>query len=82
MKRNERDHVIRDAITKGKFAASREEYWRQLWDRDPDGTRQSIDDLAANVIPVLSAGYLGDDSAQRSADEQAYTGLFGPEEGR
>jgi hypothetical protein len=80
MKRNERDGVIKDAINKGKFPPAREEYWKQLWDRDPDGTRQAIDQLACNVVPILSAGYLGDDSAQRSAAMQAYEGLFGREE--
>ncbi len=76
MKRNERDGIIRDAIGQGKIAASREDYWRTLWDKDPDGTRQTIKDLAPNVIPVLSAGYLGDAHANASAAEQAYAGLY------
>lgn len=80
MKRAERDQIIRDAIGQGKIAASREDYWRQLWDKDPDGTRQSIQDLAPNVIPVLSAGYLGDSTANASAAEMAYGGLY-PEDG-
>jgi len=79
MKRNERDGVILAAINAGKFPPEREEYWKQLWDRDPDGTRASIEQLASNVIPVLSAGYLGDDSAHRSRDAQAYAGLYGEE---
>lgn len=81
LRRNERDGVLDEAIRLGKFPASRRDYWVQLWDRDPDGTRQAVDALAANVIPVLSAGYLGDDSAHRSAAEQAYEGLFGREDG-
>lgn len=79
LRRNERDGVIDNAIRLGKFPAARREYWVQLWDRDPDGTRQAVDALAANVIPVLSQGYLGDDAAQRSASDQAYEGLFGKE---
>lgn len=81
LRRNERDGVLDDAIKLGKFPAARREYWVQLWDRDPDGTREAVAALATNVIPVLSAGYLGDDSAQRSAADQAYAGLFGEERG-
>lgn len=79
LRRNERDGVLDDAIRLGKFPVARRDYWVQLWDRDPDGTREAIGALAANVIPVLSAGYLGDDSSHRSAAEQAYEGLFGKE---
>lgn len=79
LRRNERDGVLDDAIRLGKFPASRREYWVQLWDRDPDGTRQAVSALATNVIPVLSTGYTGDDAAHRSAADQAYEGLFGKE---
>jgi hypothetical protein len=79
LRRNERDGVIDGAIRLGKFPAARREYWVQLWDRDPDGTRQAVDALAANVIPVLSQGYLGDDAAQRSAADLAFEGLYGKE---
>jgi hypothetical protein len=79
LRRNERDGVLDEAVKLGKFPASRREYWVQLWDRDPDGTRQAVNALATNVIPVLSSGYLGDDAAHRSAAEQAYEGLFGQE---
>ena len=79
LRRNERDGVLDEAIRLGKFPASRREYWVQLWDRDPDGTRAAVTALAANVIPVLSAGYLGDDATTRSAADQAYEGMFGKE---
>lgn len=79
LRRNERDGVIDDAIRLGKFPAARRDYWVRLWDVDPDGTRSAISALAANVIPVLSQGYLGDDAAQRSQSDQAYEGLFGKE---
>lgn len=79
LRRNERDGVLDEAIKLGKFPPNRRDYWVQLWDRDPDGTRDAVNALAANVIPVLSAGYLGDDSSHRSAAEQAYEGLFGKE---
>jgi hypothetical protein len=79
LRRNERDGVLDEAIRLGKFPAARREYWVKLWNSDPDGTRDAISALTANVIPVLSQGYLGDDSAQRSAADQAYEGLFGRE---
>ena len=79
LRRNERDGVLDEAVRLGKFPVARREYWAQLWDRDPDGTRDAINALSANVIPVLSQGYLGDDAATRSAADQAYEGLFGKE---
>lgn len=79
LRRNERDGVIDEAVRLGKFPAARREYWVQLWDRDPGGTRDAISALAANVIPVLSQGYLGDDAATRSAADQAFEGLYGKE---
>lgn len=77
LRRNERDGVLDEAIRLGKFPASRRDYWVQLWDRDPDGTRAAVNALATNVIPVLAPGYLGDDSASRSAADQAFEGLYG-----
>lgn len=79
LRRNERDGVLDEAIRLGKFPVARREYWVELWNRDPDGTRDAITALTANVIPVLSQGYLGDDAAQRSAADTAYEGLFGKE---
>lgn len=79
LRRNERDGVIDEAIRLGKFPAVRRDYWVKLWDSDPDGTRAAVNALSANVIPVLSQGYLGDDAAQRSAADTAYEGLFGKE---
>lgn len=61
--RNERDKIIDDAVKEGKFAPARKEHWARLWDADPEGTRQVIDGLAKNVVPVAPVGYaVGDDT--------------------
>lgn len=59
-RRDERDQVIAQAVTDGKFAPTRKDHWVRLWDADPEGTRQVIDGLAKNVIPVAALGYDGD----------------------
>lgn len=54
--RDERDQVIAKAIQDGKFAPARKEHWARLWDADPEGTRQVLDSLTKNVIPVDALG--------------------------
>lgn len=62
--RDERDDVIAQAVRDGKFAPARKEHWARLWDADPEGTRQVIDGLTKNVIPVEALGTnLEDDDA-------------------
>lgn len=62
--RDERDQVIDQAVRDGKFAPARKEHWAKLWDADPEGTRQVIDGLTKNVIPVDALGInLEDDDA-------------------
>jgi ATP-dependent protease ClpP protease subunit len=55
--RDERDKVIGQAVTDGKFAPARKEHWAKLWDADPEGTRQTIDSLAKGVVPLAELGY-------------------------
>lgn len=54
--RSERDTVIAQAVKDGKFTPARTEAWTKLWDGDPEGTRQVIDGLTKNVIPVEALG--------------------------
>jgi hypothetical protein len=56
----ERDQIIAKAVQDGKFAPARREHWVRLWDADPEGTREVIDGLARNVIPVMASGYAGE----------------------
>lgn len=73
--RNERDQVITQAVVDGKFAPFRKDHWARLWDADPEGTRQVIDGLARNVVPVMASGYSSADDADIDAE---YASLFPP----
>jgi Mu-like prophage I protein len=66
MREQEGDRVLDEAIRAGKFAPARRDHYKALWAADPDGTRQLIDGLAANVIPLSVAGFpgVGDESEQ------------------
>ena len=59
-RRDERDQILNQAVTDGKFAPARKEHWQRLWDNDPEGTRTVIDGLQKNVIPTAALGYAGD----------------------
>jgi ATP-dependent protease ClpP protease subunit len=75
-RRDERDQVIAQAVADGKFAPARTEHWARLWDADPEGTRQVIDGLARNVIPVAALGY---DADRDGVDiDEEFASLFPP----
>lgn len=73
--REERDTVIAEAVRDGKFAPARKDHWARLWDADPEGTRQVIDGLTKNVIPVEAKGFAVEDDETYDAEHQA---LWGP----
>jgi hypothetical protein len=70
----ERDKVVDQAVSDGKFKADRKDHYKRVWDADPEGARQIIDGLQKGVIPVNELGYAGDDDAE--FDEFAH--LFTP----
>jgi hypothetical protein len=57
--KRDRDDTIAAAVSAGKFPPARRTHWEQLWDADPDGTRQVIEQLQANLVPVQASGYPG-----------------------
>lgn len=59
LRENECEQVLDTAIKAGKFPPARRDHWKTLWAADPDGTKATIDKLAANVIPVSASGYPG-----------------------
>ena len=73
--RDERDTVIAQAVKDGKFTPARTEAWVKLWDADPEGTRQVIDGLTKNVIPVEALGIGVEDDDSFDAE---FAGFFGP----
>jgi hypothetical protein len=56
---SDRDQVLEGAVKAGKFPRARITHWQTLWDKDPDGTRETVQAMAANVVPVALAGYTG-----------------------
>ncbi|NUW45551.1 head maturation protease, ClpP-related [Nonomuraea rhodomycinica] len=56
-----RDRVLDDAIASGKFPPARREHWARLWDADPDGTRDTLANLAEGTVPLADLGEPGGD---------------------
>lgn len=77
MRANECAGVLDAAIKAGKFPPARRQHYEQLWAADPDGTKDMVEKLAANVIPVMTSGYpgIGDEAEQ----DLAYGAMY-PEE--
>lgn len=66
LRENECESVLDGAVKAGKIPPGRREHYKTLWAADPEGTKQLIDGLAANVIPVMASGYpgVGDETEQ------------------
>lgn len=77
LKENEAERVIKAAISEGKFAPSREQFWKDLWAADPDGTKATIEGLEKNVVPVMASGFPG--YTEESETDKVYRDLYGGE---
>jgi hypothetical protein len=78
-KRDERDTVIAKAVGDGKFTPAQKTHFSRLWDADPDGTRNLIDNLTKNsALAVMASGY---DSDSDEAIDREYAHLFPPKAG-
>lgn len=59
-KRSERDQVIAQAISDGKFTPAQKQHFANLWDSNPDGTRAVIASMQRNsAFAVEAMGYAG-----------------------
>lgn len=65
-----RDRLIDGAIATGKFAASRREHFIALYDADPEGTREIVNTLAENTVPIAELGYDADGEAVKALTEE------------
>jgi hypothetical protein len=70
--KTDRDSTIAAAVQEGKFAPSRKDHWTKLWDADPEGTKATIAQLSAGVIPVGERGTSKPGEATAEAGGDAY----------
>ncbi|MFS1304434.1 hypothetical protein [Streptosporangium longisporum] len=64
----ERDRALNEAVKAGKFPPFRREHWARLWDADPDGTRQTLESLAENTVPLADLGEPGGEAVLNEED--------------
>ena len=78
-KRDERDEVIARAVTAGKFTPAQKPHFSRLWDADPDGTRNLIDQLTPNsALAVMASGYAGEGSVEDDELDREIAALSPP----
>ncbi|MGH3658196.1 MAG: phage protease, partial [Micromonosporaceae bacterium] len=58
--KDDRDRAVEAAVQAGKFPPSRKQHWQTAWDHDPEGTKQALASMPPNMVPLVSAGNLGD----------------------
>ena len=76
-----RTGIINAAVSDGKIPPARREHWVALWQADPEGTEQTIGQLAAGVVPVSELGTSTDASGGtgETAGQTAYPSEWLPE---
>lgn len=79
MREAECEQILDAAIKAGKFPPARRDHWKALWAADPDGTKATIDKLAANVIPVLASGFPG--VGDEAEVDIVYAAMYGDKAG-
>lgn len=77
IEQSDRDTAITAAIQAGKMPPARRPHYERAWDADPQGTRQLINSLAANLVPVAASGYSGDLDGDGQFEAE-YADLFPP----
>lgn len=76
MQRNERDHVLGEAVKDGRFPVARLSTYQQMWDKDPAATKAYIELMPKNSVPVMASGFLGSEVSQNETD-LAYEAMYG-----
>jgi hypothetical protein len=74
--RRDRDELIEEAITDGKFSPSRREHYKGRYDSDPEGTRALIGRLTRNTVPLEARGA---DVPTDEVDDTSYPNDWVPE---
>lgn len=75
-KRDERDAVIASAVEQGKFTPAQKQHFARLWDGDPEGTRNLIDNLTPNsALAIAASGYA---DAEDADFDREFGGMFPP----
>lgn len=70
----DRDVALTAAVQAGKFPPARKDHWKALWEKDPEGTRSTIDALASGLVPV-GAGEGHADSIEDASDDAIWAAL-------
>ena len=76
MQRNERDHVLDQAVKDGRFPVARLSTYQAMWDRDPAATKAYIELMPKQSVPTMASGFLGAEVSQNETD-MAYEAMYG-----
>lgn len=75
-RRRDRDELIEEAITDGKFSPSRRDHYKARYDSDPENTVALIGRLTKNTVPLEARGA---DTPTDEVDDSAYPQDWVPE---
>jgi len=62
-----RDSIVSAAVKDGKIPPARRAHYESLYDRDPEGTAEFLQNTPAGLVPYAAAGYAG--TAEPITDE-------------
>lgn len=75
-RRDRKESILAAAVKDGKVPPSRKDHYAKMYDADPEGTEQLLNQLAAGAVPVTERGVAGGDEF---ADAEAYPASWFPE---
>ena len=52
-----RDGIITAALTEGRIAPASREKWRAQLDKDEDGTKELLESMPKNIVPIAEVGH-------------------------
>lgn len=76
MQASQRDDFLDKACREGRFPVSRLSTYKEMWDKNPEATRDYVSLMATNTVPTMSVGYLGIEVDKNDAD-RAYEDMYG-----
>jgi hypothetical protein len=74
--RDRKENILASAVKDGKIPPSRKDHYAKMYDADPEGTEQLLNQLAAGAVPVTERGVAGGDEF---SDQEAYPASWFPE---
>jgi hypothetical protein len=74
LKEQQMTGILDQAVQDGKFPPARRKHWEDMYKRDPEGTRDYINNMAPGLLPTQVVGYAG--TADEARDNTLFASMY------